>query len=143
MTRELRAPVTQDDWAAYHTIRRRVLWELRGNAAAYDPHHPDEHRPGNHPLVLWDGDAPVGVIRVDVDGAVATFRRVAIRDDRQRRGHGRALLEAAERFARDRGCTSAISHVDPDAIIFYERCGYRRVDPSGTGATILVSKALS
>jgi hypothetical protein len=29
MQAELKAPVTDRDWAAYHAIRRRVLFELR------------------------------------------------------------------------------------------------------------------
>lgn len=127
---DFREPATDAEWASYHAIRRRVLFELRGNAAAYDANHPDEHRPGRHPFLLWAAGAPIGVIRVDVEGTVATLRRVAIRDDVQRRGHGRRLLEAAERFARQRGCTRVETHADPDAVRFYERCGYTRADPA-------------
>ena len=140
---DFRAPATDAEWASYHAIRRRVLFELRGNAAAYDADHPDEHRPGRHPFILFDAGAPVGVIRVDVDGPVATFRRVAIRDDVQRRGHGRRLLEAAERFARQQGCTLIVSHADPDAVGFYERCGFTHPDPPGQGGgSVLVRKSL-
>jgi GNAT superfamily N-acetyltransferase len=127
-TDDFRAPATDAEWASYHAIRRRVLFELRGNAAAYDANHPDEHRAGRHPFLLWSDGEPVGVIRVDVERPVATFRRVAIRDDVQRRGHGRRLLEAAERFARHQGCTRVESQVDPDAVGFYERCGFTRAD---------------
>jgi GNAT superfamily N-acetyltransferase len=124
---ELRAPATDEDWLAYHTLRRRVLFELRGNGAAYDATHPDEHRLGNYPFLLWDGDVAIGVIRIDVDGRRATFRRVAIREDWQRRGYGRRLLEAAEQFARQQRCTHIESYADSGAIQFYERCGFVRV----------------
>src|SRR5215831_15690799 len=119
MQAELKAPITDRDWASYHAIRRRVLFELRGNGAAYDEHHPDETRPGHYPLLLWVADSPVGAIRIDIDGSRATFRRVAIRDDLQRRGYGRRLLEAAEQFAQQRGCTRIESYVDRPAINFY------------------------
>lgn len=135
---DFRAPATDAEWASYHGIRRRVLFELRGNAVAYDAHHPDEHRPGRHPFILWVAGEPVGVIRIDIDGPVATFRRVAIREDMQRRGHGRRLLEAAERFATEQGCTRIESRVDPDAVRFYERCGFTRSDP----VSVLMSKSL-
>ena len=140
---DFRPPTTDAEWASYHAIRRRVLFELRGNTAAYDAHHPDDHRTGRHPFLLWAEGVPVGVIRVDVDGPVATFRRVAVRDDVQRRGHGRRLLEAAERFARRQGCTRIDSHVAPDAVRFYERCGFTPSDPAPTPTgSILMSKTL-
>src|SRR5439155_26334756 len=119
-----RAPVTDEDWQAYHAIRRRVLFELRGIGATYDATHPDEHRMGHYPFVLWDADTPVGVIRVDIDASVAIFRRVAVRDDFQQRGYGRQLLAAAEQFANTQRCTRVDSYVDPSAIAFYERCGF-------------------
>src|SRR5262245_1937669 len=139
---QLRAPTTEADWSVYHAIRRRVLFELRGNGAAYDANHPDEHLPGRFPFVLWDADVAVGVIRVDVEDAVAIFRRVAVREDLQRRGYGRRLLEAAERFAIDRGCTRVVSHVDASAVGFYERCGFRRDDSSVSARTVAMSKDL-
>jgi GNAT superfamily N-acetyltransferase len=142
MTVELRAPATEAEWAAYHTIRRHVLFELRGEAATYDANHPDEDLPGHHPLVLWDAGVAVGVIRVDVQDAVAIFRRVAVPDDLQRRGYGRHLLQAAERFAAEIGCTRVMSHVDPGAVGFYERCGFRRDWPSEAGRAVAMSKRL-
>jgi hypothetical protein len=48
---ELRSLSSPDDWAANHPIRRRVLFES-GLLNVYDPDHPDERRPGNHPRVL-------------------------------------------------------------------------------------------
>ena len=141
MTEELRAPVSDGDWTAYHEIRRHVLFELRGHGASYDASHPDEHRPGHHPLILWAGDDPVGVIRVDVHARVATFRRVAIRADLQRQGYGRRLLELAEGFARAHGCARVESHADPGAIGFYVRCGYALVDAKDARGS-LVAKEL-
>jgi GNAT superfamily N-acetyltransferase len=139
---ELRTPTSDADWAIYHTIRRRVLFDGRGNGAAYDANHRDEHLPGHYPFVLWDADVAVGVIRVDIKDGVATFRRVAVREDLQRQGYGRHLLQAAERFSADRGCTRAESHVDPAAVGFYERCGFRRDGSANDARTVPMSKEL-
>jgi len=140
---ELKAPTTEEDWAAYHAIRRRVLFELRGNGAAYDEHHPDETRPGHHPLLLWVAGTPAGTIRVDVNGHRAILRRVAIREDLQRRGYGRQLLEEAEQFARQHGCTRLESYVDLGAVGFYERCGFTRADSAAsTDVAPLMTKGL-
>ena len=140
MSVELRAPVTDDDWAAYHAIRRHVLFELRGNGAAYAADHPDEQLPGHFPLVLWDAGTAVGVIRVDVHDGIALFRRVAVREHLQRRGYGRHLLQAAEQFAATHGCTRVVSNVDPGAVGFYERCGFRR--EADENRTVVMSKQL-
>src|SRR4029453_14045577 len=86
--------------AAYHEIRRRVLFEARGRYGVYDPHRPDETAPGHFPrLLLYAGD-PIGVVRIDVAGSTAILRRVAIRADVQRRGHGRMLIALVEQFAK-------------------------------------------
>jgi GNAT superfamily N-acetyltransferase len=54
-------------------------------------------------LLLLDGEA-IGVIRIDINGNQAIFRRFAIREDLQRAGHGRVLLTLAESFAQEKGC---------------------------------------
>jgi GNAT superfamily N-acetyltransferase len=138
-----RAPATEAEWTTYHAIRRRVLFELRGNGAAYDPNHPDEHRAGHYPFLLWIAGQPVGVIRIDIDGTTATFRRVAMREDLQQRGYGRRLLNEAEQFARNKACVRIESHVDPTAVPFYERCGFTRVvSPSEPDRLPLMTKAI-
>ena len=124
----LRAPETASDWDHYHTIRRRVLWERRGRYGTYDENHPDEYKSGHHPFLLTYEETPIGVVRVDVNGSTAILRRVAIREDVQRSGHGRVLLVLAESFAKANGCNHLYSFVSPDAVGFYEKCGFQR-DP--------------
>jgi GNAT superfamily N-acetyltransferase len=128
---DLRTPRSDEEWRAFHTIRRKVLFENRGKAAAYIENHPDDRKPGNHPLVLLYRDEIIGVLRIDVSGTVAWLRRVAIRDDLQRAGHGRILLRLAEAFAKAEGCDEMRSNAAVEAVGFYERCGYTR-DPSGS-----------
>jgi GNAT superfamily N-acetyltransferase len=144
MAYQLRSPVSDAEWASYHEIRRHVLFERRGRGAEYDPHHPDETKPGNHPLLLLHEGVPLGVIRVDVDGDRAILRRVAIREDEQRHGHGRAMLKAAEAFARRHGCVRVESHVDAGAMPFYLRCGYRPAAsaPVDGSRTVFMTKPL-
>ena len=136
MNLELRAPESVSEWDAYHTIRERVLWEARGRVGVYDRHHPDEFEADNHPLLLFDGLAPVGVVRIDVRGAVAFFRRVAIREDRQREGLGTAMMAMAEDFVKDQGVSVIRSNVDSEATGFYLKMGFEcedRTDDSQKG----------
>jgi GNAT superfamily N-acetyltransferase len=121
---ELRMPTGEAEWRAYHDIRRVVLFEARGQFGVYQEDRPDERAPGNHPqLFLYRGE-PVGVVRIDVNGETAVCRRVAIRSDLQRVGHGRVLLSLVQQFARDHGCARLASYVARDAVGFYERCGF-------------------
>jgi GNAT superfamily N-acetyltransferase len=122
----LRRPENEEEWRVYHAIRRKALFENRGRFGVYNENHPDEFEKDNHPLILFDRDTPIGVIRVDIHDSVAWFRRVAVREDLQRAGHGRVLLSLAEAFAREAGCNEARSNVAADAVGFYERCGYSR-----------------
>ena len=121
----LQSPTNETQWRAYHSIRRKVLFENRGHFDVYDEHHPDEVAPGNHPMILLHRGEPIGTIRIDIGSKEAIFRRVAIREDCQRSGHGRALLSLAEEFAREKGCETVRSFVNPEAVGFYEQCGFR------------------
>jgi GNAT superfamily N-acetyltransferase len=123
---ELRRPANNDEWRAFHDIRRKVLFENRGKVEAYVENHPDDSKPGNHPLILIYNGSIIGVIRIDISGTVAWLRRVAIREDLQRLGHGRILLQLAEAFAEAEGCTEIRSNAAVEAVGFYERCGYVR-----------------
>ena len=121
---ELRTPGNPEEWAAYHAIRRQVLFEARGQGAAYDPDHPDEHLPGNHPKLLVVDDRIVAVIRIDLAPPLAIFRRVAVQPGCERRGFGTRLLRMAENFAREHGCAVIQSSVARDAVGFYLKCGF-------------------
>ena len=123
---DLRTPRSEEEWRAFHAIRRKVLFENRGKSEAYDENHPDDRKLGNHPLLLLYRDEIIGVLRIDISGSLAMLRRVAIRDDLQRLGHGRVLLRLAEEFAKAEGCDEMRSNAAVEAVGFYERCGYTR-----------------
>jgi GNAT superfamily N-acetyltransferase len=141
---ELVSPSDAGTWQVYHAIRREVLFEARGLFGVYDENRPDERAPGNHSKLLLVRGAPVGVIRIDIAGNDAIFRRVAIRRDVQRRGHGHAMLSLAESFAMRHGCKRILSHVAPDAVAFYEKCGFARARDAAAGddEAVFMSKRL-
>ena len=132
MSYSLKSPTTAAEWEAYHSIRRRVLWEARGRVGVYDDAHPDEHKDGNFPKLLMLANAPIGAIRIDIVGPIGWFRRVAIVESLQRQGHGSKLMRMAEAFARKHGVSRLQSNVDRGAIAFYERFGFRLLDDDGT-----------
>lgn len=126
----LRAPTGDEEWRTYHAIRRRVLFENRGLFGVYDENHPDTFLPSNHPFLLFLEGEAIGAIRVDVDGHRAILRQIAIREDVQRKGHGRVMLSLAEGFAQKKGCHHIRIYSAPDAASFYTRCHYREAETS-------------
>jgi GNAT superfamily N-acetyltransferase len=143
---ELVTPHDAASWRAFHDIRREVLFEARGHYGMYNENHPDDTAPDHHPKLLIHCGHPVGAIRIDISGHEAILRRVAIRSEVQRSGHGRAMLSMAEAFAISRGCGRLASHVAPDAVRFYEKCGFSRMQlaeaGSPDGESILMTKLL-
>jgi len=139
------APGDVREWRAYHDIRRRVLFEARGQFGVYDDTRPEETASGHHPRLLLHRGDPVGVIRIDIEGTTAIFRRVAVRADAQRLGHGRALLSLAQRFAQAEGCSRLLSHVALDAVGFYRKCGFASEhedggEPSGRESVVMTKR---
>lgn len=140
---ELRAPESGEEWRALHDIRRKVLFENRGKFGTYIENHPDDFKAGHYPLVLIYRKEVIGVVRVEVNETVAWLRRVAIREDLQRRGHGRVLLRLAEAFAKAEGCDQVVSNAAVEAVSFYERCGYAPdVSESSPPNSVRVRKSL-
>lgn len=140
MSYDLRAPKTADEWRTYHAIRRVVLWEAREIFGEYDERHPDEFKPNHFPKILYLDGEPIGVIRIDVAGDTAWFRRVAIMQKHQRAGHGRALMQCSERFALEHGVQRIESSVDRDAISFYRKMGYFSRDVDETSMYKILSR---
>lgn len=139
---ELRSPGNALDWEAYHRIRRRVLFELRGRGEEYDPNHPDEHRPGNHPKILFEDQVAIAVIRIDLEPPDAIFRRVAVGEEYQRRGYGTTLLKLAEEFARAHASSGIISFVDAEAVAFYRKCGFVAAELPASPGTLPMRKLI-
>ncbi len=141
---ELRPPASPEEREAYHDLRRRLLFEARGRFGVYEPDHPDERRPGNHPLLLLSNGDIVGVVRVDLACPVAILRRVAVDDRAQGRGHGHALITLVAGFARRHGCTELRTFAAPDAVGFYQRCGFETVASAETpNGTVLMRREVS
>ena len=146
MDYELVSPADPGSLRAFHDIRREVLFEARGQYGIYDENHPDDRVPGHYLKLLLHRGHPVGVIRIDISGHEGILRRVAIRSEAQRAGHGRTMLSLAEAFAVSQGCGRLASHVARDAVGFYEKCGYSRAQPSVAGSpdgeAVLMTKLL-
>jgi N-acetylglutamate synthase-like GNAT family acetyltransferase len=112
------------DWAAYHRIRKRVLWEDRG-LEGYDERHPDDQLAAHHPLLLMRDGAPVGTARLDVISPnLGVVRLVAVEPHLQRSGLGRVLMQEIESYARRLGLDQLEVNAAREAEGFYQRLGW-------------------
>jgi N-acetylglutamate synthase-like GNAT family acetyltransferase len=126
---KLSRPSTPEEWNAYHSIRRKVLFENRGRFGVYQEDHPDEFKENHNPLLLFfDGEA-IGTVRVDLvpERKMAILRLVAIKENFQRKGHGEKLLVLAEEFAMRQGCSMLVLNAAIDAVAFYKKYGFEEV----------------
>jgi ribosomal protein S18 acetylase RimI-like enzyme len=55
------------------------------------------------------------------------LRQMAVINDLQGKGIGRALMQFAENLARDRGYKRITMHARKNAVGFYEKMGYKRI----------------
>lgn len=116
-----------DGWAAYHFIRNRVLFKLRGRSD-YDPMDPGEHQAGHFSLLYSLGTLPVGTVRLDLTAERPTLgkvRLVAVIPEYQRQGIGTQMMQELELFAVARKVTELEVHAAPDAVSFYEKLGWQ------------------
>jgi len=58
-------------------------------------------------------------------GKVAHIEDVAVREDMQRKGIGKAMMQAVDSIANLAGCYKIILDCGDHNIGFYEKCGYR------------------
>jgi predicted GNAT family N-acyltransferase len=64
---------------------------------------------------------------VEEDSRIVRLRQMAVLNDLQGKGIGKALMIFAENLARDRGYKKITMHARKNAIGFYEKMGYVRV----------------
>jgi ribosomal protein S18 acetylase RimI-like enzyme len=64
---------------------------------------------------------------VEEDPQTVRLRQMAVMNDLQGKGIGRALMQFAENLARDRGYKKITMHARKNALGFYEKMGYRKI----------------
>ena len=73
---------------------------------------------------------------VEENTATVRLRQMAVLNDLQGKGIGRALMNFAENLARDRGYKTLSMHARKNAVGFYEKMGYSVASDEFTEVTI-------
>ena len=122
---ELRQPERAAEWAGYHSISQRAIFDRHLPELDYRNDHPDESKAENQPLCLFRNGTLVVVIRVDfIDQEKAAFRLLAIDPACQRQGYGSIALTLAEQYAKMHGRMRVVLHAHRSVLFFYARNGY-------------------
>jgi predicted GNAT family N-acyltransferase len=79
-------------------------------------------------MAAYEDDQMLGCCMLIEEGhQTVRLRQMAVMNDLQGKGVGRALMQFAENLARDRGYKKITMHARKNAVGFYEKMGYRKV----------------
>lgn len=91
----------------------------------------------NMHIAAFDDDEILGCcMLVEKDSETVRLRQMAVLNDLQGKGIGRALMNFAENLARDRGFRKITMHARKTVAGFYEKMGYNPVGEEFTEITI-------
>ncbi|MGZ3851941.1 MAG: GNAT family N-acetyltransferase [Flavisolibacter sp.] len=87
-----------------------------------------EREKNNLHIVAYEDERMLGCcMLIEEDPQTVRLRQMAVMNDLQGKGIGKALMQFAENLARDRGYRRITMHARKDASGFYEKMGYKRV----------------
>jgi predicted GNAT family N-acyltransferase len=87
-----------------------------------------EKEKNNLHIAAYEDDQMLGCcMLVEEDPQTVRLRQMAVINDLQGKGIGRALMQFAENLARDRGYRRITMHARKNALGFYEKMGYRKI----------------
>jgi ribosomal protein S18 acetylase RimI-like enzyme len=85
-----------------------------------------EQEKSNLLIAAYEDDQMLGCcMLVEEDPQTVRLRQMAVLNDLQGKGIGKALMTFAENLARDRGYKRITMHARKNAIGFYEKMGYK------------------
>ena len=87
-----------------------------------------EREKNNLHIVAYEDERMLGCcMLIEQDPQTVRLRQMAVMNDLQGKGIGKALMQFAENLARDRGYKRITMHARKNATGFYEKMGYKRV----------------
>lgn len=123
------------DYAATFALREEVLRKPLG--LSLNDETLAQERYYFHLVCHLDDELVACLVLLPKKNGDIRMRQVAVKPHLQGQGIGRALVEFAEQFARERGFTLMKLHARDTAILFYEKLGYECVGEPFVEVTIL------
>jgi predicted GNAT family N-acyltransferase len=124
---EVRLPLSDEEFQQYYDMRWRVLREPWTRPKESEK---DEHEEQSVHLAAFRDGQMIGVGRVHLTSAEeAQIRYMAVEEEFRGAGAGGVILSGLEEQARIRGAKVVVLNARSTARGFYERHGYRTLDP--------------
>jgi len=87
-----------------------------------------EKEKNNLHIAAYEDERMLGCcMLLEEDPQTVRLRQMAVMNDLQGKGIGKALMQFAENLARDRGYKKITMHARKDASGFYEKMGYKKI----------------
>lgn len=93
----------------------------------FSPDEVEKEKSNLHIAAYEDGHMLGCCMLVQEEPQTVRLRQMAVINDNQGKGIGRALMQFAENLARDRGNKKITMHARRNAVGFYEKLGYNKV----------------
>lgn len=124
----IRTPETEQEWEAYYDLRYRILRAPLNQPVGSERNEGDAT--GNH-FALFKNQTMLAVARLDLMAEhLCQVRWVAVENNVQGKGFGKAIMSAVETKAKELGCTTVMLQARDYAVSFYEGLDYSTIAPS-------------
>ncbi len=114
-----------DDYQQILALRNEVLRKPLG--LQFSDNELQQEKGHMHMGAYEDGRMLGCCMLVEEGEKTVRLRQMAVVNDKQGAGIGRALMQFAENLARDRGYKRLTMHARKNALGFYEKMGYKKV----------------
>ncbi|GAA4742548.1 GNAT family N-acetyltransferase [Flavisolibacter ginsenosidimutans] len=113
-----------DEYKQMLKLRNEILRKPLGLEFSQDEL---EKEKTNMHMAAYEDERMLGCcMLVEEDPQTVRLRQMAVVNDVQGKGIGRALMQFAENLARDRGYKRITMHARKNALGFYEKMGYKK-----------------
>jgi len=114
-----------DEYREIIRLREEILRKPLGISFTEDELEKEEN---NLHIAAYEDDQMLGCCMLVEEGPqTVRLRQMAVINDLQGKGIGRALMQFAENLARDRGFRKITMHARKNATGFYEKMGYKKI----------------
>lgn len=117
----------------YGTAEYQQMIKLRDDilrrplGLTFSPDELDKEKQNLH-IAAYEDEQMLGCcMLVEEEPQTVRLRQMAVINDLQGKGIGRALMQFAENLARDRGYRRITMHARKHALGFYEKMGYKKI----------------
>jgi ribosomal protein S18 acetylase RimI-like enzyme len=125
----IRSPQSETEWTAYFQLRYAILRAPWGQVIGSEQTADEAQH--QHFAYFDNANELLGVGRLDlVDPLTTQIRFMAVADQQQGKGIGKALMDEMESVSKEKGIQKIILHAREIALPFYQKLGYQLDAPS-------------